>query len=562
MVRSLVCFCLVLASSNLGSSFKNLENDKLRICIEEGCFVGKYFEGLIPGSRFRGYLGVPFAKPPIGDLRFRNPQPVEPWDGDYDASFERSKCVQKNDLWPEQQVEGSEDCLYMNVFVPEVPKRESIPVMVFIHGGGFFFGSSSMGELGPERFVDTGEVILVVIQYRLGVFGFLSTGDGAATGNFGLKDQTAALRWIQRNIAKFGGDPEKVTIFGQSAGGASVQMHMLSPLSRGLFSKAIVMSGNSLGFLTWPLEDPLKFARQQAAAVGIESVDTISSEDLVKALRVVDAIELAASIDKLKFWHVFPLTAYRPVVETFIDDETFIAEEPRVLWAQGKYTQVPWMTGFVPNEGAFTSLAILLNETLLEELNENSQELIPQLVGCKQSEKTSRMLRERFFPGGTAERWLTEDNAKNIQLLSEAQIKYPLALGAKQHITSNDPNKSSLQMYYFAFKSNHSYSKYFAKTDQDSGVCHSDDLSYLFRSRDLFEDYSFMSPEATMSGRFVDFFIKFVYDRNHGMLNCTDLRCKMLKFSNSNDKFFPIEETFVLAIDEELVAFWDEIYSQ
>ncbi|XP_055603721.1 juvenile hormone esterase-like [Uranotaenia lowii] len=560
LLPSIVLLTIIWNGLSLAES--SVEQDDLRVCIEDGCLLGKSFEGL--GSRYKGFLDVRYAKPPVGDLRFRNPQPVEPWEGDYDATSAKFNCVQKNDLWPEQQVEGNEDCLYLNVFVPETPKRKSLAVMMYIHGGGYFAGSSSMGEFGPDRFMDTGEVILVVIQYRLGVFGFLSTGDGAATGNFGLKDQTAALRWIQRNIAKFGGDPEKVTIFGQSAGGASVQMHMLSPLSRGLFSKAIIMSGSTLGFWTWPLEDPLNFARQQASVVGIESAKRMSSEELVNALRRVDAMELGKSIDQLKFWHTYPLTPYHTVVEKFVDNETFIAEDPQTLWREGKYAQVPWMAGWVPNEGAFASAALLLNQKLLGQLKEKSSSLIPKILGFEPSEKTSQMIRDRFFPGGTEDHWITDSNVEGIEdLYSETFIKYPLMYSVKQHIDSNITDKSSLQMYYFAFKGNHSYSRYFAKSNRDFGVSHSDDLSYLFRGGDMFDDFQESSPEAAMAARLVDFYVRFANEGVDEEHKCVAQNCKMLKFSKaSGDKQNPVDETLIPAIDEKMLEFWNEIYNQ
>lgn len=172
--------------------------------------------------------------------------------------------------------------------------------MVYIHGGGFFAGGASPSIIGPEYFMDTRRVILVTFQYRLGVFGFLSTGDEVAPGNFGLKDQVMALRWVKHNIAYFGGNPDLVTIFGQSAGGASVHMHMISPMSDGLFSRAIVMSGNAIAPWNIPTEDPLSLAQRQAEAVGITQVDTLSSKQLVDALRNVDANVLSESIDKLK----------------------------------------------------------------------------------------------------------------------------------------------------------------------------------------------------------------------------------------------------------------------
>ncbi|XP_058834509.1 juvenile hormone esterase-like [Topomyia yanbarensis] len=554
-----VTFALILLISSGISGSKDTPNISPQTCVSEGCLRGRYFTSY-GGKRFEAYLGVPFAAPPVGEYRFKNPQAIQPWTGVYDASFERSKCVQKNDLLPNAAVEGSEDCLYLNLYKPVTAKNPGKPmaVMVFIHGGGYFAGSASMGEFGPDRLMDTGEVILVVIQYRLGAFGFLSTGDRVAPGNFGLKDQNAALRWVQRNIARFGGDPALVTLLGQSAGGASVQMHMMSPLSKGLFSRAVMMSGSALGFWHRPIEDPLKFAQEQAVAVGIASPTSMSTEELIRALREVDAIELGKSIDNLKFWFVYPLAAYHPVVENYVDSETFISEDPNVVWARGEYHQIPWRTGFVPNEGAFSSLQILLNASLVAELNEHAESYMPRLFGCKENEKSRRMLRQRFFPDGTDTQWITDANLNKIQdIFSEAFITYPIALTVKQYVDHVETNKNPIDLYYFSFKGNHSHSKYFSNTDLDFGVCHSDDLSYLFRSKDLFDDFEPDSPETAASAKLVDYYVRFAYD---GVQDGTcQKKCAILEFAN--DASQQVKTDYMDGFDDEMIAFWTEIYS-
>ncbi|XP_019538712.2 juvenile hormone esterase-like [Aedes albopictus] len=531
-----------------------------RVCIDDGCLKGKFFTSQ-KGNEYEAFLGVPYAKPPVGDLRFMNPQPVEPWTGDYDASFERSKCVQKNDLWINQKVEGDEDCLYINLYKPKQAKRDKLAVMVYIHGGGYFAGSASKGEFGPDRFMDTEEVILVVLQYRLGVFGFLSTGDQAATGNFGLKDQNAVLRWVKKNIDRFGGNPELVTLFGQSAGGASVQMQMMSPLSKGLIARAWSLSGSALGFWTKPNENPLKFAREQAVAVGIDSVEEMSSEELVEALRQVDAEVLGQSIDKLKFWHVFPLTPYRPVVEQYVDNETFISEDQRDLWARGEYLQVPWVTSFVPNEGAFASVALIVNQTLLDQLNANIESYLPRMLGCPENEKSAQLLKERFFSDGSEDSWITPANAHRIQdILSEAFITFPIAQGVQQHLALDNPSKAPIDVRYFNFSGRYSHSKYFAKNDGNFGVCHSDDLIYLFRAGELFPDFELDSDEYAMAEKLVEDYIHFGYDGLKST-GCQGSTCSILEYDNSKDSAKPYKLSNIEGFDENMIKFWTEFYT-
>nr|CAD7416654.1 unnamed protein product [Timema poppensis] len=179
------------------------------------------------GLTYNSYLGIPYAQPPVGDLRFKAPQDPVAWEGTRDATTFGSSCVQDS-------VSGSEDCLYLNVYTPQNPSSAAnLPVMVYIHGGAFVSGSGSDTNNKPEYFLEQG-IVAVYINYRLNIFGFLSLEGTDVSGNAGLKDQVAALRWVKNNIASFGGDPNSVTIVGESAGGASIHYQVLSPMSQGV----------------------------------------------------------------------------------------------------------------------------------------------------------------------------------------------------------------------------------------------------------------------------------------------------------------------------------------
>jgi para-nitrobenzyl esterase len=196
------------------------------------------------------YKGIPFAAPPVGKLRWREPQPVAPWKGVRKATEFGNHCMQVH-VWDDiifRDSQMSEDCLYLNVWTPAASADAKLPVMVWIHGGGFIAGSASEARQDGERLAGKG-VVVVSMNYRLGIFGFLAHPEltkespNHASGNYGLLDQAAALEWVKRNIAAFGGDPGNVTIFGESAGSFSVSAHMASPVSQGLFQKAIGESG-------------------------------------------------------------------------------------------------------------------------------------------------------------------------------------------------------------------------------------------------------------------------------------------------------------------------------
>nr|CAD7441504.1 unnamed protein product [Timema bartmani] len=272
--------------------------------VSHGLLQGKTmvsFEGKI----FSAFQGIPYAKPPTKSLRFEPPQQVDPWSGVFDATKEGHICPQLH----RGVYLGNEDCLFLNVYcIADGTKR---PVMVWIHGGGFLSGSGNTNMFGPEFLIDT-DVVLVTLNYRLDALGFLSTGDSVVSGNNGLKDQVAALKWIQEEVVKFGGDPDRVTIFGGSAGAASVLLHMLSPMSGGLFHGVIAQSGTPLLPGIVHLSSQLSMAAKLAQAV---SCHTNSSELLVECLREKPIFEILVASALLSEHRLFGGTEFLPVVE-------------------------------------------------------------------------------------------------------------------------------------------------------------------------------------------------------------------------------------------------------
>uniref|UniRef100_H0ZYU4 Carboxylic ester hydrolase n=1 Tax=Taeniopygia guttata TaxID=59729 RepID=H0ZYU4_TAEGU len=292
------------------------------------------------------FLGLPFAKPPLGSLRFSEPQPPEPWEGVRDATSYPPMCLQ-------DQVQGqnisdmitnrkekvplrvSEDCLYLNVYTPvSTGKQEKLPVLVWIHGGGLLVGAASSYDGSAMAAFDN--VVVVTIQYRLGIAGYFSTGDEHARGNWGYLDQVAALRWIQENIMHFGGDPGSVTIFGESAGGISVSALVLSPLAKGLFHKAISESGTvTLGLFT---DQPKEDAQKIAAASGCEKS---SSAAMVECLRGKTEEELLQIT--LKMVGEMILCDFF-LINTCVDG-AFFPKSPKELLSEKSMNEVPYIIG-------------------------------------------------------------------------------------------------------------------------------------------------------------------------------------------------------------------------
>src|SRR5512133_1104850 len=259
----------------------------LRVKIKDGTIQGTTENGLTV------YKGIPFAKPPVGDLRWRAPQPPVKWEGVLDASKFGPAPMQGGNP-PSGK---SEDCLYLNIWTPAKSANEKIPVLVWIYGGGFSFGSTAEPVYSGEKLAKKG-VVLVSIAYRVGQLAFLAHPELSAespnnvSGNYGLLDMIAGLQWIQKNIAAFGGDPNKVTIFGESAGGISVSMLCASPLAKGLFQGAISQSGGSFGptrAKTFPGENMKTL--KQAEADGIAYVQKVGVSSVAE-LRKMEADKL------------------------------------------------------------------------------------------------------------------------------------------------------------------------------------------------------------------------------------------------------------------------------
>jgi len=249
------------------------------------------------GRTIRAFLGIPYAEAPVGKNRFRAPQRVKPWRHILATQTDPPMCIQKDVFFGSNQVMGSEDCLFLNVYTPEKTNRtEKLPVLVYFHGGAWIVGTSSMH--GPDYLLEH-DVVLVTVNYRLGALGFLSTEDKNCPGNFAFKDQVLSLIWIQLNIDKFGGDPKSVTIFGESAGGASVNYHMMSPISKGLFHRAISQSGTLMN--GWA--DTARPGLAKMRAIRLSNmmkcpITDTSFKEIIECLRKVPAEKLVNAISE------------------------------------------------------------------------------------------------------------------------------------------------------------------------------------------------------------------------------------------------------------------------
>uniref|UniRef100_K7AH75 Carboxylic ester hydrolase n=2 Tax=Homininae TaxID=207598 RepID=K7AH75_PANTR len=403
------------------------------------------------------FLGIPFAKPPLGPLRFTPPQPAEPWSFVKNATSYPPMCTQDpkagqllSELFTNRKenipLKLSEDCLYLNIYTPaDLTKKNRLPVMVWIHGGGLMVGAASTYDglaLAAHE-----NVVVVTIQYRLGIWGFFSTGDEHSPGNWGHLDQLAALRWVQDNIASFGGNPGSVTIFGESAGGESVSVLVLSPLAKNLFHRAISESGVALTSVLVKKGDVKPLAKKIATTAGCK---TTTSAVMVHCLRQKTEEELLETTLKMKFLSLDLQGDPREsqlLLGTVIDG-MLLLKTPEELQAERNFHTVPYMVGINKQEFGWLIPMQLMSYPLSEE---------------KLDQKTAMSLLWKSYPlvgiakeliPEATEKYLggTDDPVKKkdlfLDLIADVMFGVPSVTVARNHRDAGAPT----YMYEFQYR--------------------------------------------------------------------------------------------------------------
>ncbi|XP_069860948.1 pyrethroid hydrolase Ces2e-like [Dipodomys merriami] len=442
------------------------------------------------------FLGIPFAKPPIGPLRFAPPEPPEPWSGVRDATSYPAMCLQ--DASPINTLitiilnlnippfSTSEDCLYLNIYSPASANGSSaLPVMVWIHGGALVMGMASLYD--GCRLAATENVVVVTIQYRLGVLGFFSTGDQHATGNWGFLDQVAALRWVQQNIAHFGGNPNRVTIFGESAGGMSISLHVVSPMSRGLFHGAIMQSGVALapGLITSSFEEIVKMVANLSAC---EQVD---SEALVRCLRGKNEEEMLA------------ITKSSPNTAGVVDG-VFLTRQPKELLASADFHPVPSIIGvnndefgwLLPVISGFADTIKGINRQTLPAIMKNTVGLMNLPAEC------AHLLMEEYMGN-------TEDTQTLQAQFQDMMGDFMFVIPALQvaHF-----QRSHVPVYFYEFQHPHGLIQSLRPPHVKAD--HGDEVDFVFGSSFCGSSPDFSEAEELLSRRMMKYWANFARNGN------------------------------------------------
>ncbi|XP_044728417.1 juvenile hormone esterase-like isoform X2 [Chrysoperla carnea] len=422
-----------------------------------------------------GFHGIPYAKPPINTLRFKSPQPPNDWSGIRMANLQGNECVQRS-LFTNSII-GNEDCLYANVFTKHLPNDTNTslkPVLVFIHGGGFGSGSSDNKQYG-SIYLMCEDIVLVTFNYRLNIFGFLSFDDPSVNvpGNAGLKDQVQLLRWVQENIKQFSGDPNKVTIFGQSAGAASVNLLMLSPLAKGLFHRAISNSGTALQPFVFT---PRRY--RELARLLKYNGDISNQKQIFEFFMKFDAATLLKAQKRLRTTFL-PYLGDRSEMVVTVENEIgnadpFITSMPEKIIANKQYNDVPYLLGFNSEEGAF----FLKWDTNVHYNFSDEQDTIPRYLRIEKNTPKAFAFGKKIKEFYYGNQMPSYNNLMSYyNMMTDSIYSHKISEVAR---TMAMNSKSPIYFYEFSYKTQLNWaSRYFARTPQPA-TSHCDDLGYLF----------------------------------------------------------------------------------
>jgi para-nitrobenzyl esterase len=475
---------LAVIAAVLGTAMTIGRSEAAQVKLEDGAIEGTASSD----GRVRIYKGVPYAAPPVGELRWQPPRPAAPWVGVRKTLGFGPRCMQARIYDDMIFRDGmSEDCLYLNVWTPARSTNDRLAVMVWIHGGGFQTGSASEPRQDGEQLARR-NVVVVSMNYRLGVFGFLahpelSTEIGKKTsGNYGLHDLIASLQWVKSNIGAFGGDPNNVTIFGESAGSIFISALMASPLSRGLFHKAIGESGALFpagpGFIGRSLAESEEHGAKFASSLGADNM---------KALRAKPTDEVLQTAMKTQPW-------FAPTIDGHV-----LPEEVSKIYAEGKQAHVPLLAGWNADE---VRAGIVLGK------EPPSIATFTQMVKTRFGDRGAEVM--KVYPAGSDE----EARESQSSLAGDLFIGFGTWKWIEEHVrTGKSP------VYRFSFNrdipvpANHQVMGKPA-TAQDVGARHAGEIEYVFGTLDSVKGVRWTDADRDLSSAMMTYWTNFAKTGN------------------------------------------------
>ncbi|CAF4887377.1 unnamed protein product [Pieris macdunnoughi] len=512
--------------------------DTPTVRVEQGQLQGKLVNGP-SGKGFYSFQGIPYAAPPLGSLRFKAPQPPQPWDGVRDATAEGNVSAQIDQMFCTPYT-GDENCLFLNVYTPNLD-GQFLPVMVYVHGGAFLFGSGNSSHFGPDYLIEK-DVVVVTVNYRCGALGFLSLNTPEVPGNAGLKDVVQALRWVKQNIQNFGGNSGNITLFGESAGGAITSILAACPLSKDLISKAIAQSGTAL--CGWSLQvDPIMNARKLAKELGCESTDLGDILEFLLTTPVKDIVEANTKIDPISGLFQKGVVTFAPVLETeFPGVEAVLTESYINSVTSGKVARIPIMVGTTTLECITEKVDVPI--FLANQLNVTNPADVKTIEG---------KVKELYFKD-------SEGLQESSVLLSDLLINY----GAHRFVT-NLAKVSDQPIYYYKFDyiGEMNLSKRLPMSLGVQHAGHLDELGYLFKD-DLLKDAEPTPQDLTMRERMVRLWTNFAKSGNPTFEDNFYLAVTWTPVTKDNICYLNISNELSVGTnpDKDRMELWDDIYAK
>uniref|UniRef100_A0A1I8PVQ4 Carboxylesterase type B domain-containing protein n=1 Tax=Stomoxys calcitrans TaxID=35570 RepID=A0A1I8PVQ4_STOCA len=463
----------------LSCSFSRMSSQLVKVQVKQGIIIGQQ-KNLPNGNKYESFQGIPYAVPPIGELRFRSPLPLEQFD------VPELDCLKEGDVSHHRdpftgELIGSENCLFLNVYVPKgkTYAEKPLPVMVWIHGGGFTFGNGNSDYYLPLSLMQE-DVIVVTFNYRLGALGFLYLPEEGIWGNAGLKDQRLALEWVNENIHRFNGDPNNVTLFGESAGAASVHLHMCSKHAHKLFHKTIMQSGTAN--MEWVFQtNPVYKTRKLAEDLGYK--ETSNTKGLLKFLQspeVTDAHILSKMLGVLtreERRRELPLP-FKPVIEDSQSPDSFL-DQPILekLKNQPNSIAIPSIMGYNSAEG----IGMMINALRkLEEYDRDFKRMVPRNIPLDpyhaDVEEIGKQMRDFYLNGRPLTLKMLNELAN---ILTDYHFSVDMQNAAKWQ-TLLQP-QAPVYFYQFDYVGGRNLYKVMLQLDKLRGASHGDELFYLFQ---------------------------------------------------------------------------------
>ncbi|XP_044586951.1 esterase FE4-like [Cotesia glomerata] len=477
-------------------------HEEVLLDIPQGTLKGIKSTTIYHGMPVYSFKGIPYAKPNIGANKFQISQQADGWSGIKDATSHGATCVFYCMI--RQAVVGDDDCLFINVYTPDLNKDAKRAVMVWFHPGGFNAGSGDDDVYGPDFLVEK-DVVLVTLNFRLGAVGFLNTLDESAPGNAGMKDQVLALEWVRNNVVNFGGCPDRVTLFGTSSGSASVQYHVMSPMSQGLFSRAIMQSGSAVNPWAFTL-NPKENAMALADKFGIK---TTSTAEMVKKLAEIptkDLVQASSELAKNQNFLSGDMHVFVPSVEGDHGQKKFLSTTPWELLKSGKISDVPIIFGVTADEsGLFTPMVLPAADNFIDHFDL----FIPSdlnITDVAQRQIIGESIKKLYFN----EKPVNSETAMELtNLLSDVYFVYGAALSGK---IISSRNSAPVYEYFFTFHSPVGMMKtFFQMTD---GAMHGDEMTYEFYSTALKNKPLPGSPEEKKTNEILEMWTNFAKQGN------------------------------------------------